>query len=242
MPTPAPPLRPPARSLVVDCRHPRYRLDGKLHQLLAATGRYLKTLQQQLVSQRVDVHQLVALDRELLRHRNEIYSATRRRPVEACWGWPAPRGTRLGHVRSLGLPPAHPLALPPARQAFYGNMDNTSRIISQLETRDICAWNIKDGAAKAVRLKDQRVDMFVLCSSCLPPTCDALAVLMAHADLHGDRPSSMLNLLRHQLSDQIKFRFIGAHGAAGDCEEVVLRDAVSPLWPCLYSDHVRGSE
>jgi hypothetical protein len=160
--------------------------------------------------------------------------------VEGGWGWPAPRGTRLGHVRSLGLPPAHPLALPPARQAFYGNMYNTSRIISQLATRDICVWNIKGGAAKAVRLKDQRVNMLVLCSSCLPPTCDALAVLMAHADLHGDRPSSMLKLLRHQLSAQIKYRFIGAHGNGGDCKEVVLRDAISSVWPCIYSNHVRG--
>ena len=119
-------------------------------------------------------------------------------------------------------------------------MDNTSRIISQLATRDICAWDIKDGAAKAVRLKDQRVNMLVLCSSCLPPTSDALAVVMAGADLYGDRRASMLNLLRHQLSGRIKYRFIGAHGNGADCKEVVLRDAVSPLWPCLYSEHVRG--
>ena len=159
--------------------------------------------------------------------------------MEGGWGGPAPRGTRLGHVRSLGLPPAHPLALPPARQAFYGHGD-TSRIISQLETREICGWNTKGGAAKAVRLKDQRVHMLVLCSSCLPPTSDTLAVAMAGADLYGDRPSSMLNLLRHQLSGQIKYRFIGAHGNGGDCKEVVLRDAISPVWPCIYSDHVRG--
>ena len=160
--------------------------------------------------------------------------------MEGGWGWPAPRGTRLGHVRSLGLPPAHPLALPPTRQAFFGNMDNTSHIISQMAAHDICVWNVKGGAATAVALKDQRLAMFVLCSSCVPPTSDTLAVAMAGADLYGDRPSSMLNLLRHQLSDNIKFRFIGAHGAAGDCEEVALRDAINPLWPCLYSDHVRG--
>ena len=92
-----------------------------------------------------------------------------------------------------------------------------------------------------IRKPPQRVNMLVLCSSCRPPTCDALAVLMAHADLHGDRPSSMLNLLRHQLSARFKFRFIGAHGAAGDCAAgVALRDAISSVWPCIYSNHVRG--
>ena len=115
---PPPPLRPPARSLVVDCPHPRYRRDGKLDQLLAATGRYLKTLQQQLVSTRVDVHQLVALDRELFRHRNEINSATktparggvlgvassaRHTPRTCALSWPAARTLPCPAARPPGL-------------------------------------------------------------------------------------------------------------------------------------------
>ena len=111
---PPPPLRPPARSLVVACRHPHYPLDGKLHELLAATGKNRQTLQQQLDSRRVVVHQLLALDRELRQHQNKNYSPARggglgvassaRHTPRACaLSWPA--------ARTPPCPAAHPPGL-----------------------------------------------------------------------------------------------------------------------------------